>query len=220
MILVPGFGSKTVPHRIRLTLACFLAILPMSEACIFDVSDFVFLAIGEFLVGLFLGGLARFYFESIAFLASIIATQSGLAQAQFFNASSHEQASILYSFLFLYVTLGVFEFDVSHSFIKAVYCSYQKLPIGSYDIYGDFAHLASFALNQSFLIAFKLASPFLVVNSLLLVASGIFARLAPSIQLFTILNPVQNLLTFGILLLVLDKILSRILMGLSEVISF
>lgn len=216
MFLIPGLGSRMLPLKFKLVLAASFALLQGGSPV--ATGDFVYLFIAELMIGLFLGALSRICFESLSFLASIISMKSGLAHSHFFSLGSAEQSSALYTLLFLYVSLGIL--DNSSVFIKAIFASYDKLPVGDYSAFRDFPKLISVTLSQSFLIAFKLSAPFVVVNALLLVASGLLSRIMQSFQLFLVLTPLQNMLMIFMFAINLDRIASHTLSALSRALAF
>ena len=65
-------------------------------------------------------------------------------------------------------------------------------------------------VNDSFVLSFKIASPFLVVSLAILTGSGMLARLMPNLQVFFVLTPAQILVMFGVFYIVIDAIIIKL----------
>ena len=117
-MLMPGIGDPYVSPRIRLLFALLIALavtplvgealpaMPTSAAAL------VLLVLGEALVGLFLGGLARIMMSALTTAGMVIAYMSSLANALVDDPSAAQQGSIAGSFLSMVAMLVIFTLDL------------------------------------------------------------------------------------------------------------
>src|SRR5438309_2593274 len=88
LMLLPGFGELFVPQRYRLLLALLLSLMlaavlaPVLPALPVGVPGLVALVVGEILVGVFVGTLARMLLMALETAGSIVSLQLGLSSAQ------------------------------------------------------------------------------------------------------------------------------------------
>ena len=75
---------------------------------------------------------------------------------------------------------------------------------------GDLSKFISYAINDSFILAFKLTSPFLVVSLAILAGSGLLSRIMPDLQIFFVLTPVQIILVVATIYIVITSIVTKI----------
>ena len=136
--------------------------------------------------------------------------QSGLGAASFFDPAQRAQVAIFGSFLFLAATAAIFITDTHFLFISGVIESYTRFPPGEMLNIQDVSKFVTHVINDSFILAFKMSSPFLVVSIAILVGSGILSRLMPNLQVFFVVTPAQILVMFCILYIVIIAIMEKI----------
>lgn len=209
VMVLPGFGELTIPARVRLGFALALtfvmyplvaAAVPPPPAGVYGLAG---LLIGEMLIGIAIGLVARLLVSSLQVGGTIIAFNTGLGSAQLFDPNAGQQGAITGAFL---TTLGVtvlFTTNMHHLMISALADSYRMFVPGAALPIGDFSEMASRVVAQSFSIGFQIALPMIVVGTIIYLAMGLMARLMPQIQVFFIALPVQILVGFAILAITL-----------------
>ena len=213
LMIMPGFGDSFVTTRIRLLMSLGMAfvLLPVTmqympaEVPAFPVL-FGLMAV-EFIIGLFIGTIARIFMAALDVAGMLIAMTSGLANAQVFNPSLASQGSITGAFLSVTGMLLLFVTNLHHMLIYGVVESYTVFPVGDIPESGSMAELVSKAVSSSFLIGFQIAIPFMIVAMLLYIGMGVLSRLMPQVQVFLIAIPMQILLSFVTLLLTFSLLL-------------
>lgn len=213
----PAIGSAYIFVRVKLAFALLVSIIIMpliehnlpaySQNFAFNIG---YLAI-EILIGLIISLAANIYFQTLHFVGQIISMQSGLGSAAFFDPTQQEQITIFSNFLMLVATVIIFISDTHYLFIQAIIDSYNKFPPGELLNSGDISKFVSFVVNDSFLLSFKLVSPFLIVSLAILTGSGMLARLMPNLQVFFVLTPAQILVMFGILYVVVNVLITKLI---------
>lgn len=199
VMVMPGVGDGFVPARVRLLFALSFSVMmtPFLAAYLPEFAatnlGFLFLLMGEFLIGAFIGGVARIFMTALDTAGMFISMHMGLANAQIFNPSSAMQGSIMGAFLSVTGTVLLFVTNLHHVLIMALVESYQSFPPGAMGLSfaGDFAHIISQSVSRAFALGFQFAIPFMVVTTMIYVSMGILARLMPQLQVFILSMPIQ-----------------------------
>jgi len=203
-MVVPGFGEGFVNARVRLSIA--LAVTFLVTQFVTDglpsqpvsVIELLLLLGGETMIGLIMGGALRFAISGLHVGGTIIAQQSGLAAAQFFDPSQMTQGAVTSSFLTLAGLTMIFVTDLHHLFLQGTYASYTLFPAGELPPLGDIAYLVSDFLAGSFKLGFQISAPFLVYGLTFYIGVGLINRLMPQVQIFFVAMPLQLALGFAV----------------------
>ena len=205
--LLPGFGETYVSPRIRLLLA--LAITVMLTPIVADSlpalpaspATLVMLVVGEALIGLFIGAVARVLYSALATGGAFLAFMSGLANALLFNPMLSDQGALPGIFLSVLGLLLIFVTDTHHLMLMALLDSYMLFAPGGALPVGDFADVLAQLLAGSFRMGLQIAAPFLLYGLVFYVGMGLLARLMPQMPIFFVALPVQILLGMGVMLI-------------------
>lgn len=210
MMIMPGIGDSFVSKNIRL-----LMVLGMSFVLTPVIQQFMpekvpsfpvlfSLIIMEFLIGLFVGTIARIFMIALDVAGMVISSTSGLANAQVFNPTLATQGSITGAFLSMTGVVLLFVTNLHHMLIHGLVESYHMFPVGGVPDTGSMAQLITRAFSASFLVGFQIAVPFVIVAMLLYIGMGVLSRLMPQVQVFILALPVQIMLSMLTLALVLS----------------
>ena len=205
VMLIPGIGESYVSTRIRLALALLVAgLIAPNVATLLPAlpgEPFTILVqlVAETGVGLFIGGMARMMLSSLQIAGSLIATQSGLAAAQFFDPSQGSQTAAIAALLNFFGIILIFATDTHLLLFRSALDSYTMFPPGTLPLLGDFANQASQQLGASFRVGVQMSAPFVVYGLVFNVGLGLLQRLMPSLQVFFIAQPAQIALAFMLL---------------------
>jgi flagellar biosynthetic protein FliR len=196
---LPVLGTRTVPTRVRIALAAFVALaaqpsMPVPPADLaqiaLDSPTAVLLVIQQLVIGLSLGFAVRVVFAAVEFAGEIIGLQMGLNFAGFFDPLSASTATATSRF---FGTLVAWLFIVINGHmlvIGALVQSFQAFPVGPEPM----AFLREMQPQQwgaeifstGLWIALPLITMLLFVNIML----GAISRVAPQINIFAIGFPV------------------------------
>ena len=210
LMIFPGFGDSFVSARIRLLAALGMAfvllpvLMPLMPQTVPAFPTLFGLLVLEFVIGFFIGSIARIFMAALDVLGMLIATTSGLANAQVFNPSLATQGSITGAFLSLCGLVLLFATNLHHMLIYGVVESYTVFPVGQAGETGSMAELIIKAVSQSFLVGFQIAIPFFIVAMMLYIGMGVLSRLMPQVQVFILALPVQIMLSMVTLALILS----------------
>lgn len=194
---LPVLGTRTVPTRVRIALAGFIAYaaqptLPAvpPEALVLDSALVLPLVAQQLVIGLALGFAVRLVFAAVEFAGEIVGLQMGLNFAGFFDPVSASTATANSRF---FGTLVAWLFIVGGGhliLIAALVHSFSVFPVGP----EPFAFLRQVQphrwgaeiFSTGLWIALPLLSMLLFVNLVL----GAISRVAPQINIFAIGFPV------------------------------
>jgi flagellar biosynthetic protein FliR len=205
MMIMPGVGDGFVPERVRLlfSLAFCVVLTPIVGSTLPEFTgaglSFILLLLGEFIMGLFMGTIARIFMAALDTAGMLMSTQIGLANAQIFNPAFATQGSIMGAFLSITGALLLFATNLHHVLLSALMDSYQTFPPGrmAMAFTGDMADAIAMAVTRAFAIGLYMSMPFMVVTTMVYVAMGVLSKLMPQLQVFMVSMPVQ--ITLGLL---------------------
>ena len=205
IMLLPGYGEPYVSPRIRLLMALTIALVvtpvlaPGLPAMPASAIALVALLSGEVLIGVFLGTLTRLFLSTLTTAGMVIAYMSTMANALVTDPSAAQQGSIAGSFLTVVALLTIFALDLHHMMLFAVVDSYELFVPGQVPPVGDFADTVTRVVSKTFLLAFQIAAPFVMVGLVFFLGLGLLGRLMPQMQVFFVAMPLQ--IAIGILVL-------------------
>jgi flagellar biosynthesis protein FliR len=209
MMVMPGFGESFVVARVRLAIALVVTFaltpvlavgLPKLPA---EPLALVIVLITEIGVGIFIGLAARLTLSALHVAGTVMAFQGGLGFAQFFDPTQGSQGTLIATYLTLMALALIFATDLHLLLVRAVHDSYTLFPPAAVPPLGDFAKLAVDLVAGSFVLGVQIAAPFLVYGLAFNIGLGILARLMPQLSVFFIAVPVQILLSFALLAMIL-----------------
>lgn len=221
IMIMPGIGNTFVPANIRLhfALAFTLVFMPIIQAKLptpIPSSGMLFVLLGfEFVVGMFIGFIARALMSALDVAGLVVSTQSSMANAQLFNPAFSSQGSIMGTFLTLGGVLLLFVTDLHHLMLVGVVDSYTLFPVGSVPDTGSMSEMLTTTVAGAFSVGVQITAPFLVLILLLYVGMAVMSKLMPQVQVFMIAIPAQIYLALITLVLVVSSMM-MIWLGMFE----
>jgi flagellar biosynthesis protein FliR len=213
IMIMPGISNTFVPGQIRLLFALALTLVMSPFVKQYLPSEMpsnlalMLLLFGEFMIGMFIGTIARILIAALDTAGMIISMQSSLANAQLFNPAFAAQGSIVGSFLTLTGILLLFTTDLYHFLIVGIIRSYEIMPMGVLPEMADLSKTIVDAVASSFMVAIQMTAPFLIVILLMYVGMAVMSKMMPAVQVFMIAVPVQIALALLILVGVLSAMM-------------
>ncbi len=213
LMIMPGIGDSFVPQNIRLYTAIAMAFVltPVVQQYMpTPIPPFIALftlILMEFVVGLFIGTIARILMAALDVAGMVISMTAGLANAQVFNPSSASQGSVVGALLSMAGVLFIFVTNIHHLMIYGLVESYHMFPVGGVPDAGGMAQMVTQAFSASFLIGFQIAMPFVVMALMIYIGMGVLTRLMPQIQVFILALPLQILISIITLFFVFSAIM-------------
>ena len=139
---------------------------------------------------------------------ALISLNIGLSSSVIFDPSPGGQIPLLSKFVAVAAAVVCLSVGLHHLWIGAIVRSYQVFPVGGLPPATDFAELAIKTVSHSMALGLSLAAPLIVYGIVFNAALGLMARIAPSIQIFFIAQPLNLLLGIALLATLFGTILS------------
>ncbi len=184
MALLPAFGERSVPVRVRLALTlAFTTIVAPSVAMDFAPiinSGSVRFLYTETIAGLIVGAVVRFLVMALQIAGSIAAQSTSLSQI-FGGATADPQPAIGHVFLIAGLALAVFT-GLHIRLAEFLILSYEVFPAGQVphaEIWVDWGVARA---AHAFSLAFALAAPFVIASLIYNVALGVINRAMPQLM--------------------------------------
>lgn len=213
VMVMPGIGEMYISPRIRLAfaLAVALVLLPVFRDLIPEIPGspllMFLLVLAEIIIGVFFGFFTRLLVSTLHITGTIIAYQSSLALAAFFDATQNAQSTVIGNFLTISAIVLFFALDIHHLMLMGLADTYSLFPPGQFPPMQDVAQFLMRTMGEVFAIAVQLAAPHMVFGLVFYLGSGVLSRLMPTMQVFFVLMPPQIVLGFFILLAMLNAIM-------------
>lgn len=205
---LPAIGEAIIPPRARLMLALALTLVmapvvgglyPMGSAA--HPLMLTGLVVSETITGLAIGMVLRMVMSAVQVAGNVIATQTGLAFAQTFDASQGTQSALVSMFLSMLAIVLIFAAELHHLLIAGILHSYTLFPPGHLPPTDDMLKLAVEAVSGLFVTGLQMSAPFLVFGLVIYGAAGVLSRMMPQLQIFFIAMPLNILAGFVVLAL-------------------
>jgi flagellar biosynthetic protein FliR len=213
VMLMPGVGEGYVPVRVRLLFALVVTAVmqPVVAPLLPEIPEsflaLFILLIGEAMVGVFIGTVARVLVSALITTGTVVAFLTGFANAVLFNPMLQDQGAMTAVFLSLLGTLLIFVTNLHHLMFMAMMDSYTMFVPGAALPLDDFAEVFARMVSTSFKIGVQLAAPFILVTTLFYISLGLLARLMPQFQVFFVGLPLQIMLGLIVLLVTISSIM-------------
>lgn len=199
LMLLPGFSDAQVPTRFRLGLAVILSVIlalslgARAPSVPTDPGSFVLLFVSEMSIGLAIGFTARLGIAVLSFAGALMAMQSGLAAAAFFDPQDTSQRTVFTSFLSMAAVTLLFVGDGQRWLLGGLAASYDLLPAGMPLPLDDMMQLLLRLGGDIFRIGLQIAAPLVAVSLVTNLALGLLNRMMPSLQVLSVAISAQLL---------------------------
>lgn len=214
MMLMPGFGERSLPMRFRLMAALLVtvALLPLQQGnYTVDTSNaalMVMMLFIELAIGFTLGLAIRLSLSCLNLAGNVIAQSIGLGFAMQYDPTQGQQGAVVGNFLSLLGLTLIFAADLHHGAIGALSNSFAVLKPGVLPPVGDAAKFMLMAAEQAFRVGVQLSAPFLVFGLVFNAGLGILSKMMPQMQVFFVGMPLSILAGYIILLAVIGVIMN------------
>ena len=196
-LVLPVFGWKSIPARIKVAMTVLLAIFfsmitPISvNAGQISSTEAVLLIANEATYGLALGLVATFVFAAVKLSGRIIERQMGMAMAQILDPLTGERVQPLGSLLEMIFIMLFLSANGHHLFLLIISRSYESFPAGSMPTIPVMVEGIINAGSTMLLHGLKLAAPILAAFLLLMVVLAVLARMVPEMNVLFISLPLR-----------------------------
>ncbi|MFQ6546824.1 flagellar biosynthetic protein FliR [Aestuariibius sp. 2305UL40-4] len=184
MAMLPVFGERSVPVRVRLvlTLAFTLVVAPAVVSQPPPLVAGAAAALGaEVVIGLFWGILIRLFVHALAMAGAIAAQSTSLSQIFGGSAGMEPQPAISSVMVVAGLALAAI-MDLHVALATTMISTYDLMPAGQLPDPRTVSLVGVAHVAESFALAFSLAAPFLIVSTLYNVALGVINRAMPQLM--------------------------------------
>ena len=196
-LILPIFGWKSIPVRIKVALTILLTIffsmiipIPIDSEQVSVIESILFLA-NEATYGLALGLIVYFIFTSVKFCGRIVERQMGLSMAQILDPLSGENTQALGALLEMIFILLFLSANGHHLFIFIISRSYETFPAGNIPSIAVLAEGIIKSGSTLLMAGLKLSAPILAAFLLLMVVLAVLARMIPEMNILFISLPMR-----------------------------
>lgn len=206
----PFFGSRTIPHRVKLPLSLLVAFFLLASATgpvsgvRFDSPGAYFGAVAnELLLGFALGFAVTLTFAALQLAGQLIDVPMGFSLVNVLDPMLGQQTPVLGQFQSILFTVIFLAIDGHHQLLQALVKTFEIVPLGGFRYFPGLAGLMTKGFGAAFLLGFKISLP--VVSALFLtdVALGLVARTVPQMNVFVVGFPAKILVGLFFVMLVL-----------------
>jgi len=217
---VPIFSARSVPVRIRILLAFFIAwilvpVIPKPPLIDLISAEALLISVYQILIGAAMGFILQMVFSAFVIAGQSIAMAMGLGFASIIDPQNGVQVPVVSQAFLIMVTLVFLALNGHLLLIEALAQSFQRLPVGPLVISHDgLWQLVSWASNMfvgGMLVALPAVAALLLVN----LAFGVTSRAAPQLNIFAVGFPVMIMVGLAFIILTLPSItdhLSRLML--------
>lgn len=193
MSLLPAFGERSVPQRVRLVLALAftMVVLPAVALQEVRVGPGLIPLLIEVVLGLLIGMSLRLFILALQTAGAIAAQATTLSQ-MFGDAGPEPQPAL--SNLLVIAALALAAAAGLHvRLAQFLILSYQMFPLGRLPDAADVATWGVGEISRGFALAFSLAAPFTIAALLYNITLGVINRAMPSLMVSFIGAPALTL---------------------------
>jgi flagellar biosynthetic protein FliR len=213
LMVLPAFGEPYVVSRARLGIALALAVLigmPLGSRITIPAlsgAELAMIVIAEVFSGLIIGAIVRLVMFAVHFAGALIAMQSGLAAAAFFDPQEATQGTVTGNFLAIVTLVIIVVADAHLLILQALTASFGLFVIaGTVDVAALVEVLVRLG-GRSIDIGLRMAAPIVLFSLLFYLLLGVLNRLMPSFQVLFVAMPLQITLSFAVVMLSIGVII-------------
>lgn len=209
VMMMIGFGARTIPTRIKLflcvtlTLAIMPAIPPTKVEQLLSFTTFLMIG-QQTLIGISIGFITVMVINTFTLAGQIIAMQSGLGFASLVDPASGMNVPAVGQFFLILSTLLFWTMDGHLAYLQFIVASFETLPIGNEQFpsvkYQEIVLWGGWMFATALSLALAPLTAMLLINF----SFGVMTRAAPQLNIFAIGFPITMMagllimwLTFG-----------------------
>lgn len=209
IVISPVFGSRNIPMQAKIGLSATLAIIifNVKKMPIYQFPDnllpFILTIVNEFIIGLVIGFAAQLIFAGIQLAGEIIDMQMGFGIVNVIDPVFGTQVPLIGNFKYLVALMIYLATNSHYILINALFQSYDIIPIFGFKYHGSLTDTVLNLFIGMFVIALQICIPIVGAIFVVQVALGILARTVPQMNVFIVGMPINILIGFIIIILIL-----------------
>ncbi len=206
-LLIPYLSSTFVPTVVKIFIGLFLSylILP-SVNQVFPLDGNLFMIsyhlLVNFLFGITIGIMIQLIFYAVQFAGEFMGIQMGFALANVLDPNLNEQVSLISQLSFIFASVIFFLFKGHILMYELIISSFEKVP-ALFLLDGNSYIVFAQKLGDILVIGLQFAMPITAFMIFIKVALGIISRLIPQMNVFMVGLPLNILVGFLIIMVVI-----------------
>ncbi|MGM0640505.1 MAG: flagellar biosynthetic protein FliR [Thermotogota bacterium] len=206
-LLIPYLSSSFVPNVVKIFIGLFLSylILP-SVTQVFPIDGNLFMIfyhlLVNFLFGITIGIMIQLVFYAVQFAGEFMGIQMGFALANVLDPNLNEQVSLISQLSFIFASVIFFLLKGHILMYELIISSFEKVP-ALFSLDGNSYIVFAQKLGDILVIGLQFAMPITAFMIFIKVALGIISRLIPQMNVFMVGLPLNILVGFLIIMVVI-----------------
>jgi flagellar biosynthetic protein FliR len=204
LTFAPFLGDRAIPNRIKAGLLIVLSALLVPVTPVRPVlvgpSEWVQMALGEWLIGMLMALSLAAVFEAMQFAGQLSGIQLGLSLATLFDPQSEADSPVLAVFYNVLALLFFLQLDIHHWILRALSRSFEYLPVGSVVVTQILSRELVRVVGSLFALGIQIAAPVLAATMLIDLVLGFLSKASPQLPVFLIGIPIKNLTGYALLI--------------------
>lgn len=204
--MIPGFGERLIPNRIKLGAALAFAaivwpaVMPQAPVLTASLESLGYVYAAEATIGLVLGLSFRFLVFALQIAGTLVAQNLSITQA-FGTGVAPDPEAVYGTIITLAAIALAMSFGLHVAIASILIQSYEVLPFGEFPLGSDMAAWSAARAGQAFSLAVSLATPFILVAFIYNLALGAINRAMPQMMVAFIGLPAINWLGLALMML-------------------
>ncbi|MBN2270097.1 MAG: flagellar biosynthetic protein FliR [Sedimentisphaerales bacterium] len=199
-LILPVFGFKAIPIRIKVASAVFISffftmaaphVSPSNAPEKVSMAEVILLLSNEAIYGLCMGLIAQSIFATVKYCGRITEHQMGLSMAEILDPLTGEQSQPLGMLIEMIFIIAFLSANGHHLFLMTISRSYEAFPAGSIPTLPIMISGVVKSGSTLLLAGLRLAAPMLAAFLLLMVVLAVVARIAPETNILFISLPLR-----------------------------
>jgi len=217
----PIFSARSIPVRIRVLLAFFIAwlLLPViPEPPVVDLisGEAVLISISQILIGIAMGFILQMVFSAFVIAGQAVANAMGLGFATMVDPQNGIQVPVISQAFLIMATLVFLALNGHLIFIEVLAKSFHNMPIGAYAISSTGLWQLVIWGSDMFVGGLLIALPAVAALLLVNLAFGVASRAAPQLNIFAVGFPIMIMVGFIFIILILPSVTGHLTRLISQ----
>ncbi len=221
LMMLPGISGRNMPSQVRLFLAVALslAFVPVIYGTVAPrvvhatVAGLLAAICAELLMGALLGFLVRIYIAALETLMNFVAQAVGVAGIAGMSVDDGNSLPSLATFFTFCAVALFFISDLHLDLVRGLLESYRRLPPGELFSFGVALANVVDQFTQSFVVALRIASPFVLYSVGINIAIGLVNKFTPQIAVYFIATPFLTAAGLFLLYMTVSQLLTLFMMA-------
>ncbi len=198
LIIAPLFSSRNVLSMMKAALAMLISILvvpTMVDTPFLTIESslllFFIYALSEFAIGLSIGFIATLFFDAINLAGQLIDMQMGFGIVNVVDPQSGAQMPVMGTFKYFLTMFFYLSLNGHILLLDVLIKSYEIIPLGNFSVDITLMNFIIYVTTNLFVIALKIALPYVGALFAADFILGIIARTVPQMNVFMIGMPLK-----------------------------